>query len=56
MPEPTPMPPRQDPGAADVQSLVALGVEEPPPIPSTDPFLEPVYPDLPGGYVGDEPA
>ena len=33
-------------GAADVASLVALGVEDPPPIPqpSIDPFLEP---DLP---------
>lgn len=54
MPEPPrPMRPREDPGAADLKVLVALGREEPPPLPepATDPFLEPVYPDLP-----DDPA
>ncbi|MEG8275791.1 hypothetical protein [Streptomyces sp. AHA2] len=58
MPEPIPLRPRRDDTAADVGSLVRLGREEPPPVPApaTNPFLEPVYPDLPGGYTPDEPA
>ena len=55
MPQPIPVQPRQDAGAADIKSLVQLGREEPPPIPEAV-FVEPVYPDLPGGYVPDEPA
>ncbi|MCX5522572.1 hypothetical protein OG342_06805 [Streptomyces bobili] len=44
--EPRPLEPRSKEGAADVASLVALGLEEPPPIPtpSIQPFLAP---DLP---------
>jgi hypothetical protein len=40
------MEPRRQDGGADVDSLVALGLEEPPPIPtpSIQPFLAP---DLP---------
>ena len=50
--------PRRDTAAADIRSLVALGREEPPPIPApaTNPFLEPVYPGLPDGYPPDAPA
>ena len=47
MPEPpTAASPRRDPTAADTTSLVALGREEPPPIPApaTNPFLEPDWP------------
>ncbi len=46
--EPRPVEPRPRTGAADVQSLVALGVEEPPPIPapSIQPFLEPDLPPV----------
>ena len=46
MPDPRPVQPRRLDGAADVTSLVALGAEDPPPIPapSIQPFLEP---DLP---------
>jgi hypothetical protein len=33
MPDPRPVEPRNREGAADVASLVALGLEEPPPIP-----------------------
>ena len=49
MPDPIPVQPRPQPGAADLKSLVALGREEPPPVPApaTDPFLEPAYPDGP---------
>ncbi len=53
--DPLPVPPRSRDGAADVGSLVAMGVEEPPPIPEPV-FVEPVYPNLPGGYRADEPA
>lgn len=58
MPDPIPLPPRQDYTDADIGSLVRLGVAEPPPIPTPDinPFQEPVYPDLPDGYTPDEPA
>ncbi|MEV4783960.1 hypothetical protein AB0K53_00650 [Streptomyces tuirus] len=58
MPDPIPLRPRRDDTAADVGSLVRLGREEPPPIPepAINPFQEPVYPDLPGGYTPDEPA
>lgn len=56
MPDPIPVQPRPQPGAADIKSLVALGVEEPPPIPEPV-FIAPVYPDLPGGWTpDDEPA
>ena len=50
MEDPIPVLPRQDAGAADIKSLVALGREEPPPIPSIDPFLAPDWPP------DDEPA
>ncbi len=46
MPEPRPYTPRPDDSAADIESLVDLGMaeEQPEPqAPSTDPFLEPVY-------------
>ena len=58
MPEALERPPRRDDTAADMRSLVQLGREEPPPIPepATNPFQEPVYPDLPDGYTPDEPA
>lgn len=58
MPDPIPLQPRQDSGAADMGSLVRLGREEPQPIPepANQPFQEPVYPDLPDGYMPDEPA
>ena len=52
MPEAREPPPRRDDTAADMGSLVALGHEEPPPVPapSTNPFLEPPWP------LDDEPA
>lgn len=52
MPDPIPLRPRRDPSAADTGSLVALGREDPPPVPrpATDPFLEPDWPPE------DEPA
>lgn len=58
MPDPILLRSRRDGTAADVGSLVHLGREEPPPVPApaAQPFLEPVYPDLPGGYTPDEPA
>jgi hypothetical protein len=58
MPDPIPLRPRRDPSAADTASLVKLGREDPPPVPrpATQPFREPVYPDLPDGYAPDEPA
>lgn len=45
MPEAVERPPRRDDTAADIGSLVALGQEEPPPIPAPaiQPFQEPVY-------------
>ncbi|MFD5795583.1 hypothetical protein ACFWIO_18995 [Streptomyces diastatochromogenes] len=55
MQDPIPVLPRPQPGAADIKSLVALGVEELPPIP-TPVFQEPAYPNLPGGWTPDEPA
>jgi hypothetical protein len=44
--DPRPVEPRSRDGGADIGSLVAMGIEEPPPIPkpSISPFLEP---DLP---------
>lgn len=56
--DPRPLEPRSRDGGADVGSLVAMGVAEPPPIPqpSIQPFQAPVYPDLPDGYQPDEPA
>jgi hypothetical protein len=61
MPDPIPVTPRVDESAADMSSLVQLGLAEPqpvpePPPPATDPFQEPVYPGLPDGYVPDESA
>ncbi|WP_328631959.1 hypothetical protein [Streptomyces sp. NBC_00356] len=61
MPDPIPVTPRVDDSAADMSSLVQLGLAEPqpvpePPPPATDPFQEPDYPGLPGGYVPDETA
>ncbi|WP_394436315.1 hypothetical protein [Streptomyces sp. SGAir0957] len=52
MPAPIPVQPRRDPGAADMGSLVDLGVveEQPepePPAPTIDPFQEPVYEPAP---------
>lgn len=55
MPDPIPLRPRRDDTAADVGSLVRLGREDPPPIPEPV-FVEPQYPNLPGGYAPDEPA
>ncbi|MEU4154713.1 hypothetical protein [Streptomyces antimycoticus] len=58
MPEPPrPVQPRPQPGAADLTALIALGEEEPPPIPqpATNPFQEPQYPD--GAWAdGTDPA
>lgn len=61
MPEPIPIVRRVDDSAADMSSLVQLGLAEPqpipePPPPATDPFQEPIYPGLPDGYVPDETA
>ncbi|WP_281946139.1 hypothetical protein [Streptomyces olivaceus] len=58
MPDPIPLQPRPDPGAADAGSLERMGRIDPQPIPepATQPFQEPVYPGLPDGYVPDEPA
>lgn len=49
MPEARERPPRRDDSAADMGSLVALGREEPPPVPapSIQPFLEPDLPPPP---------
>ena len=56
MPEPPrPMRPREDPGAADLKVLVALGREEPPPVPEPV-FVEPAYPDGAWTDGTDEPA
>lgn len=60
MPEPIFVIPRVDDSAADMTSLVKLGLAEPqpvpePPEPSIQPFQEPVYPGLPDGYTADEP-
>ncbi|MEH0442429.1 MULTISPECIES: hypothetical protein [unclassified Streptomyces] len=46
--DPLPVPPRSRDGAADVGSLVAMGVDEPPPIPapSIQPFQEPDWPPV----------
>lgn len=48
MPEARERPPRRDDSAADMGSLVALGREEPPPVPapSIQPFLEPDLPPV----------
>jgi len=57
MQDPIPVLPRRQPGAADTKSLVALGQAESPPTPSTDPFLEPAYPDGTAWTDGtEEPA
>ncbi|WP_193777776.1 hypothetical protein [Streptomyces sp. E5N298] len=58
MPDPIPLQPRQDDGAADARSLEQMGRIEPQPIPepATQPFQEPAYPDLPDGYEPDLPA
>lgn len=52
MPEARERPPRRDDTAADMGSLVALGREDPPPIPAPalQPFQEPDWPPE------DEPA
>ncbi|WP_159106687.1 hypothetical protein [Streptomyces rishiriensis] len=44
--DPRPLEPRARDGAADLATLVAMGVEEPPPIPApaTNPFLAPDWP------------
>lgn len=58
MPDPIPVIPRVDESAADMSSLVQLGLAEPQPVPeppSTQPFQEPVYPGLPDGYTASEP-
>lgn len=50
MPDAIPITPRTDDSAADMGSLVRLGLAEPQPVPeppADDPFLEPVYPGLP---------
>lgn len=49
MPEARERPPRRDDSAADMGSLVALGREEPPPVPapSISPFQEPDLPPEP---------
>ena len=58
MPEAVERLPRRDDTAADVGSLVRLGREEPQPVPApaNQPFQEPQYPNLPGGWTPDEPA
>ena len=59
MPEAQPIYRRPDDSAADMTSLVQLGLAEPQPVPeppSTDPFLEPTYPDGAGTDATDEPA
>ena len=60
MPEPpTVRAPRRDTTAADTRSLEQMGRINPQPIPapSIQPFQEPMYTGLPGGYVPDmEPA
>ncbi|MFI8191330.1 hypothetical protein ACIF8T_21345 [Streptomyces sp. NPDC085946] len=58
MPDAPERPPRRDDTAADVGTLVRLGREEPQPIPapSIQPFQEPVYPGLPGGWTPDDAA
>jgi hypothetical protein len=60
VPEAIPVTPRTDDSAADMGSLVRLGLAEPqpvpePPPPADDPFLEPVYPGLPDGDTASEP-
>lgn len=52
MPEPRPITRRVDDGAADMSSLVQLGLADPqpvpePPPPTVDPFQEPVPQDEP---------
>ncbi|MFE7566193.1 hypothetical protein ACFU76_04405 [Streptomyces sp. NPDC057539] len=44
MTSPTPVTPQLDETAADGATMVEMGVTAPPPIPSTDPFLEPDWP------------
>ena len=58
MPNAQPIYRRPDDSAADMSSLVQLGLAEPqpvpePPPPAADPFVEPAYPD---GVWTDEPA
>ncbi|WP_372344764.1 hypothetical protein [Streptomyces sp. KL116D] len=61
MPDARPITHRVDDSAADMTSLVQLGlantqpVPEPPP-PAIDPFQEPAYPGLPEGYQPDDVA
>ena len=61
MPDPIPVVRQVDDSAADMTSLVQLGLAEPqpvpePPPPADNPFQEPVYPGLPDGYTDSEPA
>ncbi|MFJ4808477.1 hypothetical protein [Streptomyces longwoodensis] len=45
MPAPVPLPERPDDGAADLESLIELGIEDPPPEPAPPeppPVVEPV--------------
>lgn len=46
-PEPRPAERRIDPAAGDTAAMAALGLADPVPEPSVDPFREPVYPDGP---------
>lgn len=62
MPEPRPITRRVDDGAADMSSLVQLGLADPqpvpePPPPAVDPFQEPVPQDEPVDEpTGDDAA
>ncbi len=54
MPEAIERPPRRDDTAADMGSLVALGREQPPPVPAPSPSIQPFQaPDWP---PEDDPA
>jgi hypothetical protein len=58
MPDAQPIFRPPDDSAADIASLVRLGLAEPQPVPeppSTSPFVEPTYPD-PVDQPDDEPA
>jgi hypothetical protein len=51
-----PITPRVDETAGDMGGLVQLGYVEPQsiPAPAIAPFLEPVYPGMPDGYIPPE--
>ncbi|MEW2108641.1 hypothetical protein [Streptomyces albidoflavus] len=45
MPDPRPAERRINPAAGDTATMAALGLADPVPVPSADPFREPVYAD-----------